>query len=73
MGDDLLAVGEEIRAAWIGKARQGCNCLFQKKNSGEGGHKVQGSVDPMFEAGLPFLVTEIQTCKVFRDSGQVSG
>ena len=41
------------------KTREGWNCRFQKTSRTEGWVKVQGSVDPRFAAGLPFLVLQI--------------
>ena len=43
---------------------------FRKTSCTEGRHKFQGSVDPMFPAGLPFPVPEIQEFIAFRDSGK---
>ena len=37
---------------------EGCNCRFRKTPRTEGRHEVQGSVDPMFAAGLPFPLPE---------------
>ena len=49
--------------------QEGCNCQFRKALCTEGGHKVQGSVDPTFAEGLPFLVSKKLELKAFRDSG----
>ena len=53
------------------KTREGCNCRFRKTPRTEGRHKVQGSVDPMFAEGSPFLVPEILEFKAFRDSRNI--
>ena len=52
------------------KTREGWNCLFRKTPRTEGRHKVQGSADPMFAAGLPFPVPQILEFKPCRDSGK---
>ena len=54
------------------KARKGCSCQKKKTPRAEGQHKVQGSVDPMFAAGLHFLVPEFLEFKAFLDSGKIS-
>ena len=44
---------------------------FKKSPCTEGGHKVQGSVDPRFAVSLPFPVPEILESKAFRNSGEI--
>ena len=48
-----------VSQTYYQKNREGCNCRFRRTPRTEARHKVQGSVEPMFAAGLPFPVPEI--------------
>ena len=52
---------------WSEKLEKVVTVDFEKTPRTEGRHKVQGSVDPMFAAGLPFPVPEIPEFKASRD------
>ena len=74
------ACASELSKTWfvlrgplfLRKTQEGCNCRFQTTACAEGGDKVQGSVEPRFPAGLPFLVPEIEECIAFCNSGNFS-